>query len=52
MRDEEIDAILEARDGRCITRVIAARYLDMVKGLDWVLMHNPERDCEELRRSR
>jgi hypothetical protein len=34
MRDEEIDAIPEARDDRCITRVIAAGYLDMVKGLD------------------
>jgi hypothetical protein len=32
MRDEEIDALLEARDGRCITRAIAAPYLDMVKG--------------------
>ena len=34
MRDDEIDAISEARDDRCITLVIAAGYLDMVKGLD------------------
>ena len=52
MRDEEIDAILEARDGRCITLVIAACYLDMVKGLDRVLLHNPERGREDLRRNR
>ena len=52
MRDEEIDAIPEARDDRCITRVIAAGYLDMVKGLDRIPMHHTERGREEPRRNR